>query len=202
VFVDEDRWNRINELTMEPIEYGNTYHLFNQGNNRENIFVESDNYRFFMSLFKKYMAEICEVYAYVLMINHFHFLIRIKDVKEIDNPEITCKPAWRYLSNFLNAYAKSFNKKYNRTGSLFRYKSRRKNVHDENYLINLVKYIHFNPQNHGLIEDFKNWPHSSWKAYVTNKPSLIARDYTIEEFGGMDNFLFMHRIVEDLDGEY
>ncbi len=186
---------------MEPIEYGYTYHLFNQGNNREDIFIESENYRFFMSLFKKYLADICEVYAYALLINHFHFVLRIKDVDEINNTEITCKPAWRYFSNFFNAYAKAYNKSYNRTGSLFRYKIRRKKVSDEKYLLNLIKYIHFNPQNHGLIDDFRNWSYSSWHAYTSNKSTLIAKEYILNQFDGIDNFTEHHRFIQDLDDE-
>lgn len=154
-----------------------------------------------MSLFKKYLADICEVYAYALLINHFHFLLRIKDVDEINNPEITCKPAWRYFSNFFNAYAKAYNKSYNRTGSLFRYKIRKKKVSDEKYLLNLVKYIHFNPQNHGLIDDFRNWSYSSWHAYTTNKPTLMAREYILNQFDGIDNFTECHRFIQDLDDE-
>ena len=72
-------------------------------------------------------------------------------------------------------------------------------MNDENYLINLVKYIHFNPQNHGIVEDFRDWEFSSWHAYTTNKPTLIAKEFVLKEFGGMDNFLNEHRLVEELE---
>jgi hypothetical protein len=61
---------------MQP---GNFYHVYNRGNNRQRIFFEERNYLYFLRLFEKYLSPLVDVYAYCLMPNHFHLLIRIKD---------------------------------------------------------------------------------------------------------------------------
>ena len=64
---------------MQP---GCFYHIYNRGNNRQNIFFEERNYLYFLRLFEKYLFNLVDVYAYCLMPNHFHFLIKIKDANQ------------------------------------------------------------------------------------------------------------------------
>jgi putative transposase len=61
-------------------EEGNYYHLYNRGNNRENIFFEEENYMYFLKQFKNYLLPHIDVFAYCLMPNHFHFFIRINNI--------------------------------------------------------------------------------------------------------------------------
>jgi putative transposase len=65
-----------------PLQYGQYYHIYNRGNNRENIFFEERNYRYFLRLYVKYAEPVADTYAYCLLRNHFHFLVRIKTVGE------------------------------------------------------------------------------------------------------------------------
>lgn len=71
-------------MKIERIEFGGYYHIFNRGNNGINLFFENDNYRYFMQLYDRYIFPIADTYAWCLLKNHFHFLIRIKEVDEID----------------------------------------------------------------------------------------------------------------------
>ena len=64
------------------LEYGKYYHIYNRGNNRENIFREEKNYLYFLQLYSKYIPFIADTYSYCLMPNHFHLLVRIKTEKE------------------------------------------------------------------------------------------------------------------------
>ena len=64
------------------MDQGSFYHIYNRGNNKEKIFFEEKNYRHFLKLFDKYLSPYVDVYAYCLMPNHFHFLIRVKMVEE------------------------------------------------------------------------------------------------------------------------
>jgi len=66
-----------------PLRNGHYYHIFNRGTNGCNLFAESKNYEYFLQLYDKYISEIAETYAWVLMPNHFHFLVRIKDESNI-----------------------------------------------------------------------------------------------------------------------
>ncbi len=69
---------------MQPLfEAGITYHVFNRANNYENLFIEEKNYSYFIKLMSKYLLPIADIYAYCLMPNHFHFVLKIKSVDEL-----------------------------------------------------------------------------------------------------------------------
>lgn len=176
-------------MKQDVIELGATYHVFNRGNNRENIFIEQKNYFYFLDLLKKHILPIADIYAYCLLKNHFHLLLRIKDEKEISSRYI--KKPYLPFSNMFNAYTKAINKKYSRSGSLFQEHLKRERIKDENHLIQVLGYIHLNPLKHGFTEDFKAYPFSSFKAYVTDKNSSIDRR-TIFDLIDKDGFEYWH----------
>ena len=66
-----------------PLEEKRYYHIYNRANGNEKIFVEKDNYRYFMDKYKQHINPIADTYCYCLMPNHFHFLIRIKTENEV-----------------------------------------------------------------------------------------------------------------------
>jgi hypothetical protein len=80
------------------------------------------------------------------------------------------------FSNFFNAYAKAINKAYGRTGSLFQHPFGRVPVLTQTHLTRLVCYIHFNPQRHGLISDFREWPYSSYHAHLSDRAAQLKID--------------------------
>lgn len=92
------------------------------------------------------------------MKNHFHFLVRIKTESELQTSQVY--PS-KNFSNLFNAYAKAINKAYGRTGSLFEERFGRIEVTSDAYFAGLIFYIHFNPQKHGFVKDFREWPWSS-----------------------------------------
>jgi len=64
---------------FEPLLSGNQYHIYNRGINSCNLFNETSNYEHFLELYEKYISPVANTYAWVLMPNHFHFLVRIKE---------------------------------------------------------------------------------------------------------------------------
>ena len=68
---------------MQTIEFGRYYHIYNRGINSGNLFEENTNYEHFLKLYEKYINPIADTYAWCLMKNHFHFLVRIKSEEEI-----------------------------------------------------------------------------------------------------------------------
>ncbi|MDB5227104.1 MAG: hypothetical protein JWN78_1297 [Bacteroidota bacterium] len=75
---------------------GEFYHLFNRGNNREIIFYTDENYHYFLRQFDKYLTGFIDIYAYCLLPNHFHFLIKIKEEEEISKINPTLNQFDRY----------------------------------------------------------------------------------------------------------
>lgn len=168
------------------LQPGCYYHIYNRGNNKENIFKEPRNYNYFLLLWKKYIEPIALTFAYSLQPNHFHFLIFVKE----GNSEIEISKAF---SNDFNAYAKSINKAYNRTGSLFQERFGRKYIDNEKYFTEIIFYIHTNSQKHGIAVDFTKYPYSSYLSLLSDQPTLLQRKEVIDWFGSKKEFIDFHR---------
>ena len=126
---------------MEKLQPNCSYHIFNHANGFENIFIEDENYRFFLEKYQQYILPIAETYAYCLLPNHFHLVVRIrrKEILEevfrnfkstnfskfpnLEKVEVTDNMIEYYISkqfaNLFSCYTQSFNKVNKRRGSLF-----------------------------------------------------------------------------------
>ena len=181
-------------ISLEPNKY---YHLYTRGNNKETLFRQQDNYAYFLQLFRKYVAPYADTFAYCLLPNHVHFLVRVKE-------EEALKPQWitedatklvnvqRQLAHLLNAYAKTINNRYDRVGRLFQHRFGRKEVTSEAYFTRLIYYIHFNPQYHSLIDDFSDWPYSSYHSILSKSKTALQREHVLAWFGGRDCYKAFH----------
>ncbi|MEW6718698.1 MAG: transposase [Chloroflexota bacterium] len=172
----------MNPLALIPGKY---YHIYNRGNNRENLFIEERNYHYFMKCYAHHIEPVAQTYAYCLLRNHFHFLVCIKD-------DPLPKPPSQAFSNLFNAYAQAFNKMYDRTGALFQRPFGRIRIDSDEYFRVLVVYIHQNPQKHGFVDDFHHWPFSSIHALVSTRPTHLQRETVIDWFGNLDNLTESH----------
>ena len=187
---------------IEPIISDHFYHIYNRGINGENLFAGEDNYFYFLRLYDKYIHPIADTYAWVLMPNHFHLLVRIKEEKEFDftNPDRVSNPVRvgipspsLQFSKLFNSYAQAFNKRHARHGALFERPFKRKLITDEHYLRQVVMYIHNNPIHHGFCDHPLGYPWSSYAACVSVKPTKLHREDVVEWFGDRGNFIAMHR---------
>jgi REP element-mobilizing transposase RayT len=165
------------------------YHIYNCGNNKENIFIDEQNYIYFLQLAKKHLAKTSDIVAYCLLKNHFHFLIKTKET-------IASKKISQSFSNLFNAYSKSINKKYGRSGSLFKDRFSRIQLDNETYLKNLIIYIHLNPTHHQFVDDFRIYKHSSYNSILSDKATSLLRDYVLNIFEDKQNFIDSHKIKE------
>lgn len=180
-----------------PVTLGTFFHIYNRGNNRENIFVQPRNYAYFMDLWWKHTSPIAETWAYCLLRNHFHALVFIRNREELSGQNI--KEPSQYFSNFFNAYARGVNIATGRTGALFERPFKRIPVDSENYLIHLAVYIHQNPQKHKFIEDFRDWDYSSYPHLISNAPTRLQRDRMMDLFGSRDDFIRIHQEIQPLE---
>jgi len=174
-------------MKLEVLERDHFYHIYNRGINSENIFLSDDNKSYFLKLLSKHLNGKIEVFAYCLMDNHFHFLIKLVD----DEKAVT-----QAFSNFFNSYAKAFNKQNNRTGSLFEKHFKRIKIQDENYLRNIIQYIHLNPKHH-LNIDYKTYKFSSFQSITSTNQTKLARTEVLSYFDNVDNFIFCHNFKND-----
>jgi len=198
-------------LALEPDNY---YHVYNRGNNSENLFYTTDNYQFFLRQFNEYLSPYLDVFAFCLLPNHFHFLVRVKTNNErdsmvdlpgfknlagLEHPHTLEKTISQSFSNFFNSYSKAINKQQKRHGSLFEKPFKRKLVTDATYLANLVFYIHTNPQLHGIVADFRMYPWSSFDRILKNTPTRLQKQQVLQWFSSPDNYVAYHSRKADIE---
>lgn len=171
---------------MEKLVKGNYYHIYNRGINSETIFQDEENMSYFLKLAEKHLTPNINILAYCLLNNHFHFAVEVvSDTKEVN----------QVLSNLFNAYTKAYNKQNSRTGSLLERPFKRKLINDEDYLKKLILYIHKNPENHKIVDNFEMYNFSSFKSYISNS-GIISNDgrkYIIDLFDDLENFKISHK---------
>lgn len=185
--------------TITPLQPGHYYHIYNRGNNRENLFHSERNYRYFLQLYAHHIYSIADTFAYCLLKNHFHLFVRIKETSQVSKTceVFTSKEISQRFSNLFNAYAKAINKAYGRTGSLFEERFGRIEVNSTHYFLQLIVYIHFNPQKHGFIDNFCEWPWSSYHTLRTLKDTKLNRSDVLTWFGDKTRFDEFHRGMVD-----
>ncbi len=179
-------------------EEGKFYHIYNRSVDRKPLFNNDSNCEYFLRKYDHYLSAVIDTYAYCLLGNHFHLLIRVQDLtkyKESNNLPIA-KPAHDIVSHqlrkFFQSYAMAFNKQNERIGTLFQTPFKRALVDNDQYFTQLIYYIHANPQLHGLIDDFKDWEWSSYKRILAERPSKLKKREVIEWFGGKDAYQSFH----------
>ncbi len=159
---------------ITPFFPGGFYHIYNRGNNREPIFMEHENYLFFLRQLRKYfISDKIEIIAYCLMPNHYHMLIRLL----ADNVS-------GVLQAFTLSYVKAINKRYGRVGSLFQGPFQSRHVDKNEYLLHLSRYIHANPVTAKLVGKPEDWEFSSYRDYVgLRNESFIRPEFILEQYG-------------------
>ncbi len=176
------------------------YHIFNRCTNKQSIFLDENDYAKFFFLWEKYAEPIMDIYAYCLLPNHFHFLVKIKsekelrllkDFKDIDNERITYRVS-NSISNLFNAYSRYFNIKYDRSGKVFTERFKRKPILTDAYFSKLIDYIHKNPEKHELVDDFRDYAYSSYWLHLIDQPTRLKVKEVLDWFGGRDEYVNFH----------
>lgn len=176
----------------DVLEAGFFYHIYNHAVADGNLFIEDANYLYFLKLWEKHSSSIAETYAYCLMPNHFHFLVRIKETDQ----QLESNRYSQILGNCFNAYSKAINKRYSRKGSLFYESFCRKRVMDEFYLKKLIVYIHQNPIESNFVEKIHDWKYSSYNVILRNQTSFISSKDVMQLFEDEANFIYCHKMPD------
>ena len=141
------------------------YHVMMRGINHQNIFEEPEDYYQFINILDRMRTQYddlgnpcgtnCIYYAYCLMSNHFHLLIRERDEKVGET-----------IKRIASSYVYFFNRKYGRDGHLFKERFKSEPVNDMAYFTTLLRYIHQNSVKAGIVTEVKDYEYSSWGEYT------------------------------------
>ena len=161
------------------------YHVILRGINRQRIFEEDEDYERFLFLLDHYKT-ICgyELYAYCLMPNHIHILIK-------EGKEALSTVFRRIGTSFVYWY----NLKYERSGHLFQDRYKSEAVEDDAYFLAALRYIHRNPVKAGLCNDPGEYPYSSFPHYFDS--SMIDSEFALGLLGKDAFILFNEKNAED-----
>ena len=159
------------------IQYeGAFYHVFSRGNNQQNIFVTDDDRHLFLDTIGQMTVRFdCEIFAYVLMDNHYHLLLR------------TLKANLSRSMQWLGTtYTRRFNLEHLQSGHLFQGRYKSILVENDVYLMQLSFYIHNNPLRAGIVRRLIDHRWSSYPAYAYNRrhPDWLDKDLILSQMHG------------------
>lgn len=165
------------------------YHVMLRGINKQNIFFCEDDFVRMMEIIRDAPYEkagttgkiisdsLCTIYAYCILDNHIHLLIKegTKSISDI-------------MKSIEDRYAVYYNRKYERVGHLFQSRFPSEAVNDREYFYTLLRYIHRNPVKAMEAKTPEEYPFSSWNEYVGSKSNIMkvlkpsAIQATLEKF--------------------
>jgi len=212
---------------LAKFDYNRFYHVFNRTNNREILFRNNENKRYFLKLVHQRLFGYVNFYAYALLGNHFHFAVSIPSEEKIVNhlfslaKEDRKKSEVQFLesnseerdvhkfisiqwSRVFNSYTQSINKRYKRNGHLFHAPFKRFEIDVESRFTQLIYYIHHNSRKHRLVNDFLSDPWHSYENILSNEDPLLESQFVLNWFGGRDAFIEYHagkHLERELDEE-
>lgn len=132
------------------------YHVILRGNNGQDVFfAKKDRSRFFLLLQEGIERYKHRIHAFCLMTNHIHLAIQVGDI-----------PLSRIMQNVSFRYTRYINYRKQRKGHLFQGRYKALLIDADNYLLELVAYIHTNPVRAGMVTRPEEYPWSSHTAYL------------------------------------
>lgn len=169
------------------------YHIILRGINRQTIFNDDEDYQRFINTLKKYKTVSgYTLYAYCLMNNHIHILLRVGQEK-----------LETILKRIAGSYVYWYNFKYNRIGHLFQDRFKSEPVDSDEYFLTVLRYIHQNPIKARICERLEDYRYSSYVDYLNNRNDFTCIDFACSILGRNDFFEFNNEINDDkcLDAE-
>ena len=174
------------------------YHVYNRGNNKENIFFKPGNYQYFLKKYQDYLFKYLDTFCYSLLPNHFHLFVRVR--KKTVNSKDIHDDMDRLISEqfrcFFIAYSQAINKQESRSGSLFQKPFKRIRVESDRHSTALLSYIHINPRKHRLMDDFARYPYSSYSSLIDKRKTFLCREEVLSWFGSKDEFVRFHKDMQ------
>lgn len=176
----------------------NAYHILLRGINKQDIFLDKyDKDKFTKCLIETKEKYNYSIYSYVIMNNHVHLNIYDKE----DSMS-------KIIHKLCTSYGMYFNKKYERVGHVFQNRFKSIGIDTEEYLLNLVRYIHRNPEKDG-ISKLEKYIWSSYNEYAKENKVITDIDFVLNLFDGnrktaIEKFIEYNRLIDRKysDAEY
>jgi putative transposase len=190
------------------------YHIVCKSLHNQKLFLSDENRFFFLKRYKKFLHPFLSTYAYCLLDNHAHFIIRIHEVEDIIDHITQIKPEEltinekkilsdrsavkidqlleRQFNSFFVSYTRSFNIYYKRKGHLFDSPFKRILLSDEAHITQAIVYVHANAQRHKLVSNFYDYKWSSYHSILGTGATHLNRQDVLNWFGGREGFVETH----------
>lgn len=157
------------------------YHIMIRGNRKEKIFIDDEDRYMILNFITRAKKDIeFSLYAYCLMGNHDHLLIKELNPKDIS----------RIMFNINTEYARFFNKKYGLVGHIQQDRFKSETIETEEYLLNCVRYIHNNPVKANMVENPQDYKWSSFNTYNGKRDyfKIVDKENLYNLIGGNNEY--------------
>lgn len=198
-----------------PFHAGSYYHIRFRSIDGLKLFQCQENRDFYLQQFAIYFQSVMDCFAFGLLENHSHFIVRIKNTTGLlgsissiprqfrtkpmqmfsENPNSDNAVGTmieRQVNSFMASYAKAINKLNSRKGGLFQSPFRRSLITHEQYLRHAIIYTHANAQKHGIVKDFREYQHTSYHEILAGNSENVNVDFVIDLFGGREMYIQLH----------
>lgn len=139
------------------------YHIITRGNQKQSIFLDTQDYQKYLRLLTKYKKRYkFKLYCFCLMPNHAHLIIKVESPPDLN----------KIMRGINLSYVLYFNYKYDKVGHLWQDRFKSRLIQKDSYLLDCIAYIENNPIRASLTSDIKEYPWSSYKFRITNNVIL------------------------------
>ena len=168
---------------------GILYHVIVRGNHKQKTFLSAQDYDVYRERLARYQNKFhVKLHAFCLMPNHVHLLLECGE-----------QPLSKFMQGIQQSYTQYFNLKYKKVGHLFQGRYKAIICDKDEYLLELVRYIHLNPVRSKLVKSPEQYEHSSHVLYLTGKSgNVVDSTFVIKLMGGRKSY---RRFVHDGVGE-
>jgi putative transposase len=198
-----------------PFYFNQHYHVLFRSIDGVPLFKNVKERSFFLEKWKRFTEMATDLWAYSLLDNHTHFIIKTKTKEDVQklisilNPEQQTKAMKQFIhapseaffqsimerqiNSFLVSYTNTYNNFIKRKGGLFQQPFRRLLIADDAHLQQAIIYTHANAQKHGLVKHFLEHPWHSYYAIMNGDSYLVCANDVLAFFGGKEKFEQLHQ---------